>query len=106
MPLLRVLSRRPLHLSTLRCSPRPSRPFSSQTALLVKEDKPHDPEHLESVKQSQLKKQEKGEGHWHEELASSGESHVKADREKVDDHGEHMEELQKHTKGKAEKGEI
>ena len=87
-------------------SPLTRRTFSNGPRLLLKEDKAHDPDHIESVKQSQLKKQERGAGHWHEELASSGESNVKADKEEVGNHEEHIEDLQKHTKGKAEKGEI
>jgi hypothetical protein len=31
---------------------------------------------------------------------------VKADREKVEDHGEHMKDLQEETARKGEKGEI
>ncbi|KAI9666131.1 MAG: hypothetical protein M1821_004066 [Bathelium mastoideum] len=103
MPFPRLPFPRPRHLLTL-----PHRTFTSAPLLRIKEDKAHDPDHLESVKQSQIKKQEQGKGHWHEELASAGESGVKADREReqVDDHDQHIEELQEHTKGKAEKGQI
>src|SRR4051794_28039590 len=72
------------------------RPLSGSTSLRLKEDqKDPSPEEAERIKQEQVKKAEKGEGHWHEELASKGESDVKADRQQVRDHDEHMEELQK-----------
>ena len=53
-----------------------------------------------------MKKQEKGEGHWHEELASSSESHVAADKENVQDHDSHISKLQQETKKKGEKGDL
>lgn len=61
------------------------------------------PEEVEKAKQEQLKKQEQGKGEWHEELASNSESRVKADRENVQDHDEHIEDLQKKTAKQAEK---
>ncbi|KAF2098007.1 hypothetical protein NA57DRAFT_57177 [Rhizodiscina lignyota] len=83
------------------------RTFTSTTVRVLKEDhKDPSPEETERLKQEQLKKQEKGEGHWHEGLASAGESSVKADRQEVDDHDKHMEELQQHGKEKAHKGEL
>ncbi|QDS72241.1 hypothetical protein FKW77_005729 [Venturia effusa] len=54
----------------------------------------------------QLDKQKRGEGHWHEELASAGESNIKADKEKVEDHDEHIEDLQKQTEQAANKGKM
>jgi hypothetical protein len=73
---------------------------------MLKEDADRSPEQIEQKKQEQLDKQKKGEGHWHEELASSGESNIAADREEVHDHDEHMEDLQKETAKKGEKGEM
>ncbi|GAB7363417.1 hypothetical protein MBLNU230_g3694t1 [Neophaeotheca triangularis] len=89
---------------TFRATSLSSRSFTTQTRLSAgKEDKDRSPEEVERVKQEQLKKQEKGEGHWHEELASAGEAGVAADRQNVKDHEEHMEDLQKQTAQKAEK---
>ncbi|EMC99682.1 hypothetical protein BAUCODRAFT_58698, partial [Baudoinia panamericana UAMH 10762] len=79
------------------------RSFRTAQQLRLKEDKHQDPEELDRIKHEQVKKQEKGEGHWHEELASGSESALKAEREKVHDHDEHMEDLQKETAGKHEK---
>lgn len=109
-------------MSCLRSSPRllqfrprfqatatiPStRAFTSSAIRPLKEDhKDPSPEEAERLKQEQLKKQEKGEGHWHEGLASGGESSVKADREQVQDHDKHMEELQQEGKEKGEKGQL
>ncbi len=61
---------------------------------------------MERLKREQLKKQKEGKGEWHEGLASGGESSVKADRQQVNDHDKHMEELQQQGKEKAEKGKI
>lgn len=61
------------------------------------------PEEVEKAKQEQLKKQEQGKGEWHEELASSSESRVKADQEHVNDHDDHIEKLQDETAKQAEK---
>ncbi|QIX01430.1 hypothetical protein AMS68_006947 [Peltaster fructicola] len=61
------------------------------------------PEEVEKSKQEQLKKQEQGKGEWHEDLASSSETHVKADREEVKDHDDHIEKLQDETAKQAEK---
>lgn len=80
-----------------------SRPFSSAFRLRIKEDADRSPEEVENAKQEQLKKQEKGEGEWHRELASSSEEHIGADKEQVHDHDEHMEDLQKQTAEKHEK---
>jgi hypothetical protein len=72
----------------------------------LKEDGDRSPQELEDKKQEQISKQKRGEGEWHESLASSGESNVKADQEKVHDHEDHMENLQEKTANKAEKGKI
>lgn len=76
---------------------QPLRSFTSAQPLKLKEDKERSGEEANRVKEEQLKKQEKGEGHWHEELASSSESHIAADREDVHDHDDHMEKLQEET---------
>lgn len=98
--------------SALRAAQRPAfrlrpatitRPFTQATGLRLKEDADRSGAEVDKVKHEQIKKQEKGEGHWHEELASQSESHISADREKVDDHDEHMEDLQKETAEKHEK---
>ncbi|ORY10979.1 hypothetical protein BCR34DRAFT_484904 [Clohesyomyces aquaticus] len=82
------------------------RTVSTTARMLLKEDADRSPEHVESRKQEQVDKQKRGEGHWHEELASSGESGVKADREEVEDNDKHMDKLQKETADKGEKGKI
>jgi hypothetical protein len=74
--------------------------------MRIKEDANRTPEQLEEAKQSQLREQEKGEGRWREDLASHGESNIAADKQEVDDHGKHMEELQKEGKRKGEQGEL
>ena len=79
------------------------RTFNSAQHLRLKEDGDRSPQEIENLKQEQLKKQEKGEGHWHEGLASGGESNIAADKEKVHDHDEHMEDLQKETAQQHEK---
>ncbi|KAK3079993.1 hypothetical protein LTS18_003422 [Coniosporium uncinatum] len=100
------LPKRPTTSSLQQSNHRTIRPLSSTSSLRIKEDAgDRSPEHVEAMKQEQLRKQEKGEGEWHEELASGGESAIKADREGVKggDHEEHMEELQKMTAESAEK---
>ena len=64
------------------------RTFTSAQQLRLKEDGDRSPEQLDKIKHDQIDKQKKGEGHWHEELGSQSESHVKADREEVHDHDE------------------
>ncbi|KAK4996148.1 hypothetical protein LTR66_004174 [Elasticomyces elasticus] len=80
-----------------------SRSFSLSSTLHIKEGADRNPEELDKIKREQIDKQKKGEGHWHEELASEGESNIAADKENVDDHGKHMEDLQKQTAGQVEK---
>lgn len=82
------------------------RSFTIASRLSIKEDANRTGEELEAKKQEQLDKQKRGEGHWHEELASAGESNVKADKEKVEDHDEHIENLQKQTQDAANKGKV
>lgn len=99
---LRVFSRasRPL-LSR----PQP-RLFSAVPRLAIKEDAgERDGHELDAKKHEQIEKQKQGKGHWHEELASAGEASIAADKDahKVQDHDDHMEDLQKETAGKHEK---
>jgi hypothetical protein len=82
------------------------RTLTTTPRMFLKEDADRSPEQIEKKKQEQLKKQEKGEGEWHESLASSSESHIAADKEHVNDHDDHMSKLQEETKKKGEKGEI
>ncbi|KAK5942172.1 hypothetical protein PMZ80_006127 [Knufia obscura] len=101
-----TLSTRSALRSTRRVTPRQTlRPFSAYPRLLIKEDADRSPEEIEKHKQEHLKKQEKGEGEWDRNLASRGEESIAADRQadKVEDHGEHMEDLQKQTAGQSEK---
>lgn len=92
--------------STLLPSVHSRRTLTSTARRFLKEDADRSPEQIEKKKQEQLKKQERGEGHWHEELGSQSESHIAADRQEVKDHGSHMEDLQKETAKKGEKGEL
>ena len=82
------------------------RTLTTSPRMLLKEDGDRSPEQLEKKKQEQLKKQEQGNGEWHESLASSSESHIVADKDKVEDHDSHMSKLQEETKKKGEKGEL
>lgn len=84
-------------------APSTIRPFSQAQQLRLKEDADRSPEEVDRVKQEQLQKQKEGKGHWHEELASTSESHVAADKENIDDHGKHMEDLQKETAQQTQK---
>ena len=84
------------------------RTFATTPRTLLNEVGNRSGEELEQKKQEQLKKQEKGEGHWHEELASQSEAKIAADKEsaQVKDHDKHMRELQQETAKKGEKGEL
>jgi predicted secreted protein len=74
--------------------------------VCIKEDADRTPEQVEQAKQEQLKEQQQGKGRWREDLASHGESNIAADKDKVDDHDAHMEELQKEGAKKGEKGDL
>ena len=104
------MAQRPLLHQQLRIvGPRlcnPHRPFNSSVFLRLKEDGDRSPEQLEQKKQQQVHKAKQGEARWHEGLASSGESNVKADREQPQDHDQHIQDLQKETAKKGQKGEI
>ncbi|KAF2755766.1 hypothetical protein EJ05DRAFT_114495 [Pseudovirgaria hyperparasitica] len=80
----------------------PKRAISYTPQFRLKEDGNRSPEEIESEKQSQLRKQKEGKGEWHESLASSSEAGVKADQEKVQDHGKHMKKLQEETAAKSQ----
>jgi hypothetical protein len=82
------------------------RTLHTTPARCIKEDGNRSPQELEDKKEEQVDKQRRGEGHWDEDLASKGESNIKADKEEVDNHDEHMEDLQKHTADKSEKGDL
>jgi hypothetical protein len=84
----------------------PQRFLTSTPRLSIKETADRSPEQLEQKKNEQLRKQEQGKGEWHEELASQGESNIAADKQDVEDHGEHMKDLQNMGKRKGEKGEL
>ncbi|KAK3060364.1 hypothetical protein LTS18_008702, partial [Coniosporium uncinatum] len=65
-----------------------------------REDKLHEEgraEEIDQHKDDMLKKQKEGKGHWKEELASSSESIVKADRGDVEASDETIGQLQKET---------
>lgn len=91
---------RPLSASLSR------RTFATTPRMCIKEDADRTPEQLEQAKQEQLKEQQQGKGRWREDLASHGESNIAADKDKVDDHDAHMEELQKEGAKKGEKGDL
>jgi hypothetical protein len=84
----------------------PSRAFRTTPVRCLKEDGNRSPQELEDKKQEQVDKQKRGEGHWHEDLASKGESDIKADKEHVGDHDKHIEDLQKDTAKQSEKGDL
>jgi hypothetical protein len=95
---------RPPHPSPSRRTAH--RHFQTSHALYIKEDAHRSPSELEAKKRDSLKKQQRGQGEWDKDLASKGEENVKADREDVGDHGEHMEELQREGAKKAERGDL
>lgn len=75
----------------------PLRTFSGARPLRLKEDKEQSPKEIEKQKQENLKNNEKNR-----ELASSSEEVVDAEQEKVKDHDQHMDKLQKQTAQKSE----
>lgn len=87
-------------------SPIARRPLSTTPRMAIKEDGNRTGEELEQKKQEQLKEQKEGKGRWREDLASSGESNIAADKEKVSDHDSHIKDLQQESKKKGEKGEL
>lgn len=95
---LRLLPRQPVRLAQARPPFQSAQRFTTARQLRLKEDVERSPEEVEQAKQEQLKEQQ-----WHKDLASSSEEHVKADQENVEDHDEHMEDLQKQTKQETEK---
>ena len=87
-------------------SPVTRRALSSTPRMALKEDGNRSPEELEKKKQEQLQEQKEGKGRWREDLASSGESNIAADKQNVNDHDSHIQELQQEGKKKGEKGEL
>lgn len=90
-------------MQRLRSFPPNFRTFTASPLRSIKEDASRSPEELEKTKQEQLKAQREGKAQWNENLASAGEASVTADRQNVQDHDKHMEDLQKETAGQAEK---
>ncbi|CZT15573.1 uncharacterized protein RCC_01425 [Ramularia collo-cygni] len=95
----------PLYRAIARQSPRqflrshaPSRPLSYSKPLALREEKLQSPQEIEKAKQEQLK-----DGKKKQDLESSSETVVKAEREEVSDHDSHMEKLQKETAQQKEK---
>jgi hypothetical protein len=102
-----LTSTRPIsRTSFASCTPFARRTFTSSTRFQIKEDADRTPEQLEQAKQDQLKEQKEGKGRWREDLASHGESNIAADKESVNDHDKHMEELQKDGAKKGEEGKL
>ncbi|KAK3114344.1 hypothetical protein LTR53_007431 [Teratosphaeriaceae sp. CCFEE 6253] len=99
-PIFRLAAARPARAAGTQ--PAFRRPFSVAQTFRLKEDGDRSGEELDQKKHEQLDKQKKGKGEWHEELASSSESNVAADNEKVDDHASHLEDLQKQTAGQSQ----
>ncbi|KAL1646163.1 hypothetical protein SLS61_007974 [Didymella pomorum] len=87
-------------------SPITRRALSTTPRMAIKEDGNRTPEELEQKKQEQLKEQKEGKGRWREDLASSGESNIAADKQNVKDHDSHIKELQQEGAKKGEKGEL
>jgi len=96
----RLATLRPTSTAFLQSTP--TRTFTAVRSLRLKEDGDRSAEELDAKKHEQIQKQKDGKGEWHESLASSSESGIAADKEKVHDHDEHMEDLQKETAGKVE----
>ena len=97
----------PFRMPTARLAPGLCRrTFTTTPRAFLNEVGNRTGEQLEQKKQEQLKKQEKGEGHWHEELASQSEAKIAADKDDVKDHQKHMSDLQKETAKKGERGDL
>lgn len=82
------------------------RTFAHTPARKLKEDADRSADEVEKKKHESVDKAKRGEGEWHESLASAGESNIAADKHDVEDHDKHMEDLQKETANKSENGEI
>ena len=91
---------------TSSISPLTRRALSTTPRMAIKEDGNRTPAELEQKKQEQLKEQQEGKGRWREDLASTGESNIAADKQNVNDHDSHIKELQQEGKKKGEKGEL
>lgn len=90
LPLGRLVARQSSR--QLLRSQAPSRPLSYSKPLALREDKSQTPQEIEKAKQEQLK-----DGKKKQDLESSSETVVKADREQVSDHDSHIDKLQKET---------
>ncbi|SMR50540.1 unnamed protein product [Zymoseptoria tritici ST99CH_1A5] len=77
---------------------RPVFQLAARNPLRLREDKEQSPQELENAKKEQFNSKEK-----RQELESNSEAHVKADRQNVKDHDQHMEDLQKQTAQQKEK---
>ncbi|RMY22728.1 hypothetical protein D0866_11864 [Hortaea werneckii] len=75
-----------------------SRAFSCTPQLRLKEDKEQTPEQVEKAKQEQMK----GNKNAREELTSSSEAAVHADKEQPADKNSHIQEMQKQTADKSQ----
>merc|ERR1711967_168479 len=75
-----------------------SRAFSCAPQLRFKEDKEQSPEQVEKAKQEQMK----GNKNAREELTSSSEAAVHADKEQPADKNSHIQEMQKQTANKSQ----
>ncbi|RMZ15114.1 hypothetical protein D0862_01794 [Hortaea werneckii] len=75
-----------------------SRAFSCAPQLRLKEDKEQTPEQVEKAKQEQMK----GNKNARDELTSSSEAAVHADKEQPADKNSHIQEMQKQTANKSQ----
>lgn len=103
LPLYRLTARSTFRTARLQQPSLAPRTFTTTPFLRLKEDKAQDPDEIEKAKQEQLRSGERKR-----ELESHSEESVKAEQEhgKIDDHEEHIEDLQKETaaNSEAEKG--
>ncbi|KAI7166287.1 hypothetical protein D0869_13822 [Hortaea werneckii] len=75
-----------------------SRAFSCAPQLRLKEDKEQSPEQVEKAKQEQMK----GNKNAREELTSSSEAAIHADKEQPAEKNSHIQEMQKQTANKSQ----
>ena len=82
------------------------RTFIASLNLQIKETANRTPDELAQKKDEHVEKAKKGQQEWDPALASEGETNIAADKDQVHDHDQHIEELQKETAQKGEKGDI
>ena len=82
-----------------------TRTLTTTPVFRLKEDATRTPEQVEQAKQDQIKEQKEGKGRWREDLASSGESNIKADKQRVRNTEGHIKQLQREGKERGETGE-